>query len=267
MTNRQRRPRRLARLAAVPLTLAWMLTGLGPAGAAPVATGSTAPCVSVTGAPAPYPGNASSVPFETNAVAIASACNAWMVGGLEGVTFNANPNGTLIEHWDGSSWSVVPSPSPEQSVLFGVAATSASDAWAVGLDQDQPSGSPLPLIEHWDGTSWTQANAPDPGSYSDFEGVAATSATNAWAVGSAGPDHGDQQPLMEHWNGSDWSIVASPSPSSSGLNYLVGVAASSATEAWAFGTSESGQEFFEHWNGSTWSLMPSASPASGSLTL
>src|SRR5258705_11710891 len=41
---------------------------------------------------------------------------------------------TLIEHWNGSQWSVVPSANPVSTlnILYGVAAVATNDAWAVG---------------------------------------------------------------------------------------------------------------------------------------
>jgi hypothetical protein len=42
---------------------------------------------------------------------------------------------TLIEHWDGSAWSIVATPnvsSSVQNILAGLACTSSSDCWAVG---------------------------------------------------------------------------------------------------------------------------------------
>jgi hypothetical protein len=67
---------------------------------------------------------------------VVSANDVWAVG------FSPHPSGTpqylrqtLIEHWNGSSWSVVPSPNPAGKtyvVLNGAAAISASDVWAVG---------------------------------------------------------------------------------------------------------------------------------------
>ncbi len=51
-----------------------------------------------------------------------------------------NPQ-TLIEHWDGSSWSIVSSPNPagvnDLSAVTAVPGT--SDAWAVGYDQTSPN--------------------------------------------------------------------------------------------------------------------------------
>src|SRR5258708_1382377 len=42
---------------------------------------------------------------------------------------------TIILHWNGSSWSQAPSPSPGGTIdnyLFGVSADSGNDAWAIG---------------------------------------------------------------------------------------------------------------------------------------
>jgi hypothetical protein len=62
-------------------------------------------------------------------------------------------SGTLIEHWDGTDWTLVPSPTPPGKLcnpLDGVAIVSAHDIWAVGSSQDGASGSPSTLTEHWD---------------------------------------------------------------------------------------------------------------------
>src|SRR5690242_2370859 len=60
-----------------------------------------------------------------------SSCQAWAVGDY--VT-GAGDLRTLIERWNGTAWTRVPSPSPASAYndLFGVAATSATNAWAVG---------------------------------------------------------------------------------------------------------------------------------------
>ena len=86
----------------------------------------------------------------------------------------------------------------------GVAATSASNAWAVGYGNTAGET----LIEHWNGTAWKWA--PTPTLASDFYSVAATSASNAWAVGyTAGQTAAT---LIAHWNGTSWTQVPSPSP-------------------------------------------------------
>src|SRR5438477_13059472 len=86
-------------------------------------------------------------------VAGAAGNNVWAVGDqAQGSSFT-----TLIEHWDGSSWSVVPSPKlPKGSELTGVAAPTPDNAGAVGSAR----GSPDALAEHWNGASWRIAASP-----------------------------------------------------------------------------------------------------------
>src|SRR5438270_13536251 len=94
---------------------------------------------------------------------------------------------TLIEHWDGSAWRVVPSPNvgTNDNVLQGVAATSGTNAWAVGDYLNSDLTSYETLIEHWDGAAWTVVLSPNVGPEDYLQGVVATSETDAWAVGCA----------------------------------------------------------------------------------
>jgi hypothetical protein len=81
---------------------------------------------------------------------------------------------TLIEHYDGTSWSVVPSPnvgpanSFQSNRLFGLTANTPNDIWAFGsFFASNGSGEQRTLLEHWDGKTWTIAPSPDP-TRSDF---------------------------------------------------------------------------------------------------
>jgi hypothetical protein len=76
---------------------------------------------------------------------------------------------TLIEHFDGASWAVVPSPnvgpnSADQSNrLLGLTANSANDIWAFGsYFPANGSGRQMTLLLHWDGTIWAIAPSPSP---------------------------------------------------------------------------------------------------------
>src|SRR5690242_573129 len=58
-----------------------------------------------------------------------------------------------------STWQAVPSPSPahqsgDANQLSGVAALSATDAWAVGWSLAFSGGGYQTLAEHWDGNQW-----------------------------------------------------------------------------------------------------------------
>jgi hypothetical protein len=170
-----------------------------------------------------------------------STNDVWAVGGSVSIVGERR---TLIEHWDGTQWTV--SPSPGGDVLYGVAAVSANDVWAVGAI----GGSTL--VQRWNGTQWSIM--PSPGSGTLYAATA-LSATNVWAVGNSG-----NQTLIERWDGTQWSIV--PSPNVAGNNNLYGVTAISANDIWAVG-SGGNQTLVLHWDGTQWSIMPS--PGSGTL--
>ena len=117
-------------------------------------------------------------------------------------------------------------------VLTSVAATSATNAWAVGNYYNGHLH--VTLTEHWNGTAWKRVPSPNPSSAANLlSGVAAVSATGAWAVGN----YGDlERTFTLHWNGTAWKRVPSPNPAGSGrANSLFGVAATSPTGNWAVG--------------------------------
>lgn len=208
--------------------------------------------------PSPNPGSS----FDgLDGVRVVSATNAWAVGDYG----NGAKSRTLILHWNGTVWKQVNSPSPPvNSQLSAVAATSASNAWAVGLlsvttaaarrgpgTRLAASPDPRTFIVHWNGHMWSQVRSPSPGAFDSLEAVGATSATNAWAVGFTGPS-GIQQTLILHWNGRIWRPVASPNPDGSGNTELTGVTATSVSNAWAVGNGQDGPAFILQWNGHRW---------------
>lgn len=207
------------------------------------------------------------------AVSGASPNDIWAVGTYEN---NGLPYNTLIEHWDGSQWSIVPSPNLSQSYnsLYSVAAISANDAWAVG-DSYSPDHV---LIEHWNGTKWSVVSSPQLGTSMFLAGITAVSANNIWAVGNVYRNtiNGTiNQTLIEHWNGDRWSVVSSPNDGTL-INSLKAVAASSDNDIWAVGyielTTAKGpvnRPEVEHWDGVKWSLIssPLASSSYGLLSV
>ncbi len=145
-----------------------------------------------------------------------------------------------------------------------MAATSATNAWAVGCTDGCPVGG-TPLIERWNGTSWTQVAAPTtPYSLYNLWGVAA-SAAGAWAVGASGPITAEGAATAQ-WNGRSWTLNRGLSGA-----VLSGVTAISATSAWAVGSTASGKTLILHWNGQMWSgtagpSSPAAAPASAAAS-
>jgi hypothetical protein len=250
--TRLSRPARWAVAVQVVLAGALAVTPVaGAAGKAPPPP--AAPGVSNTGGVwPPRPGPTGNI---LNGVVVRSPCDAWAVG-LAMTTpdeGNKGPPRTLIAHWDGGRWTQTPSPSPgDQAELTAVAATSATNAWAVG-SFEPPNGGSQTLIEHWDGTSWTQVASPSPGDGDELTAVAATSATNAWAVGRFFSAEGVSQTLIEHWDGVSWTQIASPSPGT-----LTGVLGIGWAVGWQFVSPATVQPVIEHWDGRKWSVVPSA---------
>ena len=192
-----------------------------------------------------------------NGVVAISPSDAWAVGSDS--SGNAPDQTTLTLHWNGTSWSIVPSPSPGTAglnTLYGVAANSADDVWAVGSFTNSGEYAQT-LIQHWDGTSWSVIpSANVPGSNNELFGVVALGPNNVWAVGYSGNAAFGFFTLVEHWNGSSWSIVSSPSPL--GDDILYAVSGTGASDIWAVGRSRNSFTFktstlIEHWGGNSWS--------------
>ncbi len=165
-------------------------------------------------------------------IAIVSSNDVWAVG-------QDYPGGgqqqTITEHWNGSQWSVVPSPNPSSNILGAVAAVSTNDVWAVGQASNQCSGQYFrgqALIEHWNGTKWSITSSPRPAKASTLYGIAAASQNDVWAVGLNG-SRGKFSTLTEHWNGTQWSIVPSPNPGTKTDQFYA--VASGGSDFWAVG--------------------------------
>jgi hypothetical protein len=146
-----------------------------------------------------YNGNAWTVvpvaqPDETSssldALSAISASNVWAVGEQIG-SGTAIGGSTLIEHWNGAAWSIVPSPTPgADPSLSGVAGRSASDVYAVGSDLPSINGgADQAMILRWNGSSWSvDSNGVFTGSL--FSAATFPGAANEWAVGVGSADQG-----------------------------------------------------------------------------
>jgi hypothetical protein len=120
------------------------------------------------------------------AVTDISATDAWAVGEDIGAT-SAVGGSTLIEHWNGATWSVVPSPTPGADPgLTGVAARGPNDVYAVGSNLPSINGGTVQgMILRWNGSAWSVDTDPTTGSYSPlFAAAAVAGAPNEWAVGT-----------------------------------------------------------------------------------
>jgi hypothetical protein len=187
---------------------------------------------------------------ELNDVTAISSSNVWAVGRYSNAE-SPGPESTLVEHWNGTSWNVVPTPNATDSVdgvsenrgnrLNAVTAISGSNIWAVGAHgtfTDDPVSSET-LVEHWNGTAWKIVESPNPDtSGNELNAIVALSASNIWAVGSyVDSSTGAERPLGIHWNGTAWQGFWMPSHGTS--SRLFGIAKIPGTsKLWAVGDYE-----------------------------
>jgi len=183
--------------------------------------------------------------------------NAWTVGIVNIGLGNTNQ---VIEHFNGTKWSISPGPKflpSDQPALESVTALSPSDMWAAGFILTNNGQSLFPLFEHYDGTSWTAFETTF-GNATIF-GVSADATNDVWAVGTVA----QFQTFVEHYDGNTWSVVPSPNPGL-GFNVLFGVVALAPDNVWAAGyfteqvnSTRPAKTLIEHWDGASWKIVPS----------
>jgi hypothetical protein len=221
-----------------------------------------------------------------NSIAAVSANDIWAVGGYDDAGNKAH---SIVEHWNGRRWAVVPSPD-QRSILTSVAAASSSDIWVGGQLLERRQGSrwvdtgpvtgmsgafgagpfsvsasssrnvwavdSLSNVGQWKGGQWLGISTSTL-QYSPVTFIAAT--RNGQAVGTADNNSCGNAYLrctancsVELWNGNNWSTEWT---GNSGT--LNGIFVDAQNDAWAFG-SDGQHGLMVHWDGSSWNQVPFA---------
>lgn len=241
------------------LIILGMLLGTGTIGKAAPQASQQAPLTQSQGCSAIKWDQVEKWPREqsTPYLAVVSPSNIWAVG--------SNPMGnnraqTVTRHWNGSSWTLVPSPnpSPEYSSLSHVAAT-ANRAWATGAKGDA-TGVNQVFTLYWNGTDWQVVPVPHKGDFVNVRSVTAISDEEAWIAGiyldKNGPPSQKSGTFVDRWDGSAWQPMSSPSG-------IAGIKAIGPGNLWAVGSqytvgqSSRSMPFIVHWDGSSWAIIPS----------
>jgi hypothetical protein len=216
-------------------------------------------------------------PTSTFCVAVGNSFDQAPVGSTAGYIHHQ----TLIEQWDGSSWSIVSSPNDrsENTSLAKVSCASASLCFAVG--QSVVSGTPnvspnvtSVIIEKWDGHEWTIGKAPTPaleGEVPSLTDVACANVSLCFAIGEYRAfAHGVSSAgtLIDQWNGAGWALGRPPTPDNGGLSLPMGpgvtcsgVSLCLAVSAYS-PTPNAFQTISGRWAGSAWSSV--TAPRTGS---
>ena len=146
----------------------------------------------------PSPGRTASL---TSVDAVASD-DVWAAGNYDnGTTFLP-----LVEHWNGSSWTVMSSPKTPNATMQVITAQDLKDVWLAGASS-QGHGDDW-FIQHWDGTHWMPTT---PAQWATgIVNAAVTTRDAVWAMGTyrssaCGPDWA----LIQRWDGTSWTYVRS----------------------------------------------------------
>ena len=192
-----------------------------------------------------------------------------------GYTFNSSfVEQTLIEEWNGTSWSIVSSPdtgASEDNFLWGVSCPATSFCMADGY-YDDPSGNQFTLIEKWAGGTWTISTSPNPSpaaspALDSLWSVSCVSSKFCMAAGDYWNTADVKQTLIERWTGAKWQIVTSPDTSpaqDNGLYSGVSCASTAFCMDVTFAASTTGfnQTLALEWAGSSWKIVPSKNTSS-----
>lgn len=215
-----------------------------------------------------------------DSVVVLSASNVWAAG--------PSDQGSLILHYDGSSWSTYVGVGGSNAYPNALAATSTGELWAVGgragfnlalhypdggcitpgvtntpAASYTPTGTPviLPSVTptasptYACALNWYSVGVPRTSNSNKLEEVRpiAGKRTDVWAVGRGTP--------KRHWDGSTWSLI--PGNAAAGID---GVASD---DVWAVDTIDSTGSGYrtriEHWNGSQWTTVLSPNPDPGNF--
>jgi hypothetical protein len=205
---------------------------------------------------------------QLSGVTCTSATGCLAVGYANPNVFNNQSPATLAERWNGSTWSIQPTPSPRgaaASELNAASCVSPSACIAVGITSNS-RGTPLALAQRWNGHAWSTQPTPSPADGGNLIGVSCPSRSSCLAVGGHGNPFISVPPgtLAERWNGTRWRITPTPNPPGGGW-FLTAVSCTSPSACTAVGgrLTPPGQPsgtLAERWNGHTWSIQPTPNP-------
>ena len=138
--------------------------------------------------------------------------DVWAVGYYSDLPYGNRARHSLALHWDGSTWTRVPTPDvgPIQTFLRDVVVLSPTNAWAIGWASGAVNGTTSVSL-HWNGSSWAIAPAPPLGT---LNSVTALSPTDIWTLGT---NSGDGTPELANQRASGWTLTRPTLPPDAAL--------------------------------------------------
>lgn len=207
----------------------------------------------------PVPSGQTGAYLASVSCAAANNCQAVGASGTSGVT----DDNTLAESWNGSKWTIVPSPSPvpgKPNYLASVACPATTECWAVGLDFAVSEGAGL--TEKWNGSKWSAVSTPA-SKGGELDGDGCFSKTNCMSTGI-----GDNFfAIGQHWNGSKWVAATPVKPSGATSSDLKAVSCPGGSACQSVGTNSDTTTLAEGWNGKKWAVESTPSISGSSFAI
>jgi hypothetical protein len=216
---------------------------------------------------AAVPAGATAGEFQANHCLSKTSCVAAGSYATKSGTFS------LVESWNGTSWSQQTSPNPggaTETKLRGVSCKAISACIAVGYSN--ASGKWATAMRGNAGT-WTLHTVPKPAesTASELAGVECNSTTSCVAVGAYNTSASVYWAMVAVWNGTEWSLQSVPKPAGAKRSILLDVSCSDASNCTAVGgyMNSSGVQvsFAARWNGSSWTQQTTPNPGGSSNTV
>jgi hypothetical protein len=198
-------------------------------------------------------------------VAVLAPDDAWVIGNFGGV--GPSQTGPLIEHWNGTSWSLRPTHALDRlsaklpQTLTSVATLTAKDVWVLGT----PGSNSSDVYLHWNGSSWKLLRGPKIGvrlGSAAMQLIKADHDGQLWAVGGWMRTYGEGGlpggGTVERWTGRQWKVDR-PAAWAKPLTMIAPIAPD---DLWAItggsfttsGTYGIGPVQVLHWNGRHWQV-------------
>jgi hypothetical protein len=167
-------------------------------------------------------------------VAVVAPDDVW-AGGMAS-TANGR-TAAVAEHWDGTSWSTVPTPvnADADQAMGALSVIDERDIWAAKGEQGGAN------VLHWNGRTWS--DIPLPASVDQTRDIAAVTPTDVWV---SGHDRSTHSTLM-HWNGKAWRAAAPSRATRFDDGYFTALTALGSNDIWAAGYAEWGKPLFDHY--------------------
>jgi hypothetical protein len=178
-------------------------------------------------------------------------CDA--VGTTGSASFAAKP---LVEHWDGSAWTVVATPALagtyRYTALHAISCRSTAACLAVGFDD---SGGE-PVVESWTGTNWSLASNSGLPAAAQLDSVSCWTSNGCLVASSEYTGH-LRPALVDTWDGSTFTATTVAGPIGVHQPTIEAVACRSAIACVAVGyDGQTLRALVEAWNGTSWSIVP-----------